>query len=336
MFMKSLRSLFALLVIPLVFSMGLGLSASAMAADDQSSQQQAVTTSDADLWRAVKAGESGYTVAEGVEPGVLINVVGNEGKNVRNQYLTPVMGITVVGVFAAFLFFYLVNGPSKLSKGFSGKMVLRWSKADLWIHWIMAASCLALIFTGLNIMLGRYVLQPYIGEGLWAALIYGSKTVHDWVSPIFIVSWILCIVKWMPMQTFKMYDLKWFLVVGGYVNFGPFKGKHPDSGFANAGEKLWFWSLALFGLFIAASGLMLVLPGLDLPREASMAALLIHSISAIIIIAFTIVHIWMATVLSEGGMECMVSGYCDENWAVQHHNVWYDEIKENNSIVYRD
>ena len=336
MFMKSLRSLFALLVIPLMFSMGLGLSASAMAADEQSSQQQAAKTSDADLWRAVKAGESGYTVAEGVEPGVLINVVGNEGKNVRNQYLTPVMGITVVGVFAAFLFFYLVNGPSKLSKGFSGKMVLRWSKADLWIHWIMAASCLALIFTGLNIMLGRYVLQPYIGEGLWAALIYGSKTVHDWVSPIFIVSWLLCIVKWMPMQTFKMYDLKWFLVVGGYVNFGPFKGKHPDSGFANAGEKLWFWSLALFGLFIAASGLMLVLPGLDLPREASMAALLIHSISAIIIIAFTIVHIWMATVLSEGGMECMVSGYCDENWAVQHHNVWYDEIKANNSIVYKD
>ena len=335
MFMKSLRSLFALLVIPLVLSMGLGLSASAMAADDQTSQQQAATN-DVDLWRAVKAGDSGYTVAKGIETGVLINVVGNEGKNVRNEYLTPVMGITVVGVFAAFLFFYLVNGPSKLSKGFSGKMVLRWTKADLWFHWVMAASCLALIFTGLNIMLGRYVLQPYIGEGLWAALIYGSKTVHDWVSPIFIVSWLLCIVKWMPMQTFKMYDLKWFLVVGGYVNFGPFKGKHPDSGFANAGEKLWFWSLVLFGLFIAASGLMLVLPGLDLPREASMAALLIHSISAIIIIAFTIVHIWMATVLSEGGMECMVSGYCDENWAIQHHNVWYDEMKDGNSIVYKD
>ncbi|MDR8525748.1 MULTISPECIES: formate dehydrogenase subunit gamma [Shewanella] len=336
MFIKSLRSLFAMLVIPLVLSMGLGLSASAMAADEQSSQQQAGKTSDADLWRAVKSGESGYTVAKGVETGVLINVVGNEGEIVRNQYLTPVMGITVVGVFAAFLFFYLVNGPSKLSKGFSGKMVLRWTKADLWIHWVMATSCLALIFTGLNIMLGKHVLQPYIGEGLWASLIYGSKTIHDWVGPIFIVSWLLSVVKWMPMQTFKMYDLKWFLVVGGYVNFGPFKGKHPDSGFANAGEKLWFWSLTLFGLFIAASGLMLVLPGLDLPREASMAALLIHSISAVIIIAFTIVHIWMATVLSEGGMECMVSGYCDENWAIQHHNVWYDEMKDSNSIVYKN
>ena len=133
-----------------------------------------------------------------------------------------------------------------------------------------------------------------------------------------------------------MYDLKWFLVVGGYINFGPFKGKHPDSGFANAGEKMWFWTLTLFGLFISVSGIMLVLPGLDLPREASMGALLIHSISAVILIAFTIVHIWMATVLSEGGMECMKSGYCDENWAIQHHNLWYDEIKANGSLRYKD
>lgn len=334
-FNKSLRSLFALLV--LVMGLGMAtMSSSAMANDDQSSQQQAkAQTSDADLWRAVKAGESGYTTAQGVETGVLINVAGNQGKEVRNEYLTPIMGLTVVGVFGAFLFFYLVNGPSKLSKGFSGKMVERWTKADLWIHWVMAIACLTLMFTGLTIMLGKHVLQPYVGADLWAPLIYGSKTIHDWAGPLFIVTWAICVVKWMPLQTFKMYDLKWFLVVGGYINFGPFKGKHPDSGFANAGEKMWFWTLMLFGLFISVSGIMLVLPGLDLPREASMAALLIHSISAIILIAFTIVHIWMATVLSEGGMECMKSGYCDENWAIQHHNLWYDEIKANGSLKYK-
>jgi formate dehydrogenase subunit gamma len=335
--LTSLRSLFASLVLPLIILMGLGLSTSALAADGQNSQQIAnAKTSDADLWRAVKAGDSGYTVAQGSEAGVLINVVGNEGKNIKNEYLTPAMGVAVLGVFAAFLIFYFVNGPSKLTKGFSGKMVLRWSKADLIIHWVLAISCLGLIFTGINIMLGKHILQPYVSEGVWAALIYGSKTIHDYVGPLFIVSWILCVVKWMPLQTLKMYDLKWFLVVGGYINFGPFKGKHPDSGFANAGEKMWFWTLAIFGLFISVSGIMLVLPGLDLPREASMAALLIHGLSAIIIIAFTIVHIWMATVLSEGGMECMKSGYCDENWAVQHHNLWYDEIKENGTLEYKD
>ncbi|WP_394204251.1 formate dehydrogenase subunit gamma [Shewanella waksmanii] len=337
MLLKSLRGLFALLVLPVVLTLGLGMATTVAAADDQTSQQMANSTkSDADLWRAVKSGEKGYSTDKGVDANVLINVAGNQGKDVRNKYLTPVMGLAVLGVFGAFLVFYFVNGPSKLSKGFSGKMVLRWTKADIWLHWVMAISCMGLIFTGLNIMLGKHVLQPYVSEGIWAALIYGSKVVHDWVGPIFIVSWALCVVKWMPLQTFKMYDLKWFLVVGGYVNFGPFKGKHPDSGFANAGEKMWFWTLTLFGLFISVSGIMLVLPGLDLPREASMAALLIHGISAIILIAFTIVHIWMATVLSEGGLESMVSGYCDENWAVQHHNLWFDEIKENGTLQYRD
>lgn len=333
MLTKSLRSLFTLLVLVT----GLGLATSALAVDEQTSKQQGTAKmSDADLWRAVKAGESGYTTAQGIETGNLINIAGNQGKDIKNEYLSPAMAAAVVGVFGAFMVFYFVNGPSKLSKGFSGRLVERWSKNDVWLHWVLAISCLALIGTGLVIMLGKHVLQPYVGEGLWASLIMISKTVHDWVGPLFFISWVLCVVKWMPLQTFKLYDLKWFLVVGGYINFGPFKGKHPDSGFANAGEKMWFWTLALFGLFICVSGAMLVLPGLDLPREASMAALLIHAVSAIIIIAFTIVHIWMATVLSEGGMECMVSGYCDENWAIQHHNLWYDEIKENGSLRYKD
>jgi formate dehydrogenase subunit gamma len=337
MLLKSLRSLFTVLALPIMLAMGLGLSSMAFAVDDQTSQQMATaTTSDADLWRAVQAGKPGYTTEKGVEGGVLINVSAIEGTNIKNDYITPVMALAVVGVFGAFLLFYLVNGSSKLSHGFSGKMVLRWTKADLWLHWVMAISCMALIFTGLSIMLGKHVLQPYVGTGIWASLIYGSKTIHDYVGPLFIVAWALCVVKWMPMQTFKLYDLKWFLVVGGYINFGPFKGKHPDSGFANAGEKMWFWTLTFFGLFISVSGIMLVLPGLELPREASMAALLVHGISAVILIAFTIVHIWMATVLSEGGMESMKSGYCDENWAIQHHNLWFDEIKENGSLQYKE
>jgi formate dehydrogenase subunit gamma len=331
---KSLRRIFALLVL----CMGLGLAtASVYAADEQSSQQQAKSmTSDADLWRAIKAGESGYSTYKGVDADILINVAGNEGKILRNTYLKPLLGLAFVGVFIAFLVFYFVNGPSTLSKGFSGKMVFRWSKADLWLHWIMAVSCLIMMLTGLVIMLGRHFLAPYVGDDIWAGIIAFSKFSHDWSSPIFMVSWLLCVIKWMPLQTVKLYDLKWFLVVGGYINFGPFKGKHPDSGFANAGEKMWFWSLAIFGLCISVTGIMLVFPTLDLPRIWAMLALLIHGVSAVIIVAFTIVHIWMATVLSEGGMECMVSGYCDENWASQHHNLWYDEIKANGTLKYKE
>lgn len=330
---KSWRMLFALLM--LVVGMGLVMP-NAYAADDQSSKQQSAKVSDADLWRAVKAGEAGYSTDTQLEANVLINKLGNEGKIARHTYLKPAIVVALFGVFGAFLLFYLVNGPSKLSHGYSGKMVLRWTKADLWLHWVMAIACLLLMLTGIFIMLGRHFIAPYVGEGVWAGIIAASKFIHDWTGPIFIVSWLLCVIKWMPLQTFKLYDLKWFLVVGGYINFGPFKGKHPDSGFANAGEKMWFWTLAIFGLAISATGLMLVLPNLELTRELSMLALLVHGLSAVILIAFTIVHIWMATVLSEGGMECMVSGYCDENWAIQHHNLWYDDIKADGTLKYKD
>ena len=330
---KSLRMMFALLA--LIMSIGLVMP-TAHAADEQSSKQQTATTSDPDLWRAVKAGESGYSTDKALEANVLINKAGNQGKEIRNTYLKPAIVVAIFGIFGAFLFFYLVNGPAKLAHGFSGKMMERWTKADIKLHWIMAITCFILMFTGVFIMLGRHFIEPYVSEGLWAGIIAASKFSHDWAGPVFIVSWLICMIKWMPLQTFKMYDLKWFLVVGGYINFGPFKGKHPDSGFANAGEKMWFWTLAIFGLFISISGLILVLPLLDLPREASIATLLVHGICAAILIGFTIVHIWMATVLSEGGMESMISGYCDENWAIQHHNLWYDELKANNAIKYQD
>lgn len=100
---------------------------------------------------------------------------------------------------------------------------------------------------------------------------------------------------------------------------------------------MWFWTFALFGLVISASGMLLLFPNLFEPsRTLSLTALILHGISAIIICAFSIVHIFMATVMSEGGMECMVSGYCDENWATQHHNLWFDEIKANGTLKYKD
>ncbi|MEC4726264.1 formate dehydrogenase subunit gamma [Shewanella sp. D64] len=293
-------------------------------------------TATADLWRGIREGETGFTHSQDAGAGRLINAFGNDGRLVRNEYVVPALAIAVVGVFGLFLLFYLINGSTKLSHGFSGKLVRRWTRADMWLHWAMAVSCLAMMFTGLTIMLGRYVLEPMVSSDIWAPLIYGGKTIHDWTGPLFILFWAICILKWMPVQTFKSYDLKWFLLVGGYINFGPFKGKHPDSGFANAGEKMWFWTLVLFGLSISITGILLVLPDLDLSRETSMLSLLIHGSSSVILIGFTIVHIWMATVLSEGGLESMSSGYCDENWAVQHHNLWYDEIKANGTLEYKE
>jgi len=231
---------------------------------------------------------------------------------------------SLFGMILLFVIFIAVNGTSKLSQGFSGKKVDRWSKADVSIHWLGAIACLFLIITGIILAAGRFILEPNMGEVRWLGVIQSAVALHDLMAFPFIIGALLMMVKWASKQLPESGDLAWFKACGGYLNFGRFKGKHPDAGFANAGEKLWFWTFTIFGLIIIGSGLIMMFPEtLSVGKSTALMAIVLHIISAIIISAFTVVHIFMATIISEGGMECMVSGQCDENWAKQHHSLWY-------------
>lgn len=319
--------------ITIVIAMSILFSAISLA--NAGSEQE--TATEGQVWSQLKAGVTGETVSQGEFHNQPINTYDLRVLELRSDLLAPALMMALFGMIIIFVIFIKINGISKLHGGYSGKLVYRWSKFDVSIHWLGAIPCLLLILTGLVLLSGRYFFQPYIGEGMWSGLVYAAKQIHDFMAIPFMIGWALMVALWAKNQLPKMYDIKWMMVVGGYINFGPFKGKHPDAGFANAGEKLWFWAFALFGLIISASGMMLLFPNLfEVSRTTMLIALILHSISAIIICAFSIVHIFMATVMSEGGMECMVSGYCDETWASQHHNLWFDEIKENGSLKYKD
>lgn len=288
------------------------------------------------LWEAVREGQQGRTSSQDPFHANFINQYDPSLIQHRSEWLSQALTISLFGMIVVFLVFVLVNGASKLEKGFSGKEVLRWSKFDVWVHWLMAIPCILLIVTGLALMAGRHVFGDYLGPEGVGALAAMAKPIHDYMALPFAVFAVIAMVRWMKNNMPAAYDLKWFMVVGGYLNFGPFKGKHPDAGFSNAGEKLWFWSFTIFGLLIIGSGLFLLFPvEMGTSRSDALLATLVHGIAAVVITGFTVVHIFMATVLSEGGLQAMVSGYCDENWAKQHHNVWFDEIKADGSLQYK-
>ncbi len=318
-------------------SLVLMFSAIGLAQAGSSPDAQQPVATEGQIWSQLKAGVTGETTSQGQFHNQAINTYDLRVLALRSDLLAPALMAALFGMIIIFILFIKVNGISKLHGGFSGKLVYRWSKFDVSIHWLGAIPCLLLMLTGLSLLAGRFFFQPYMPESLWSGFIYAAKQIHDFMAIPFMLGWALMVTLWAKNQLPKMYDIKWMLVVGGYINFGPFKGKHPDAGFANAGEKLWFWAFALFGLLISASGMLMLFPNLFEPsRTLSLIALVLHSVSAIIITAFSIVHIFMATVMSEGGMECMKSGYCDETWATQHHNLWFDEIKENGTLKYKD
>lgn len=288
------------------------------------------------MWSEVKAGEVGTTASTSPFHKSLINTYDPTLIQSRAGWLSQVLALALFGMIAIFALFVLVNGAAKLEKGFSGVEVLRWRKLDILVHWMMAIPCILLILTGLSLMAGRFVFGSFLGPDGVGALAAIAKPIHDYMAIPFAIFAVIAMLRWMKHNIPAAYDLKWFMVVGGYLNFGPFKGKHPDSGFSNAGEKLWFWSFTIFGLALIGSGIVMLFPEqIEPSRNASLTALYIHGISAIVITGFTVVHIFMATVLSEGGFPAMTSGYVDENWAKQHHNVWYDEIKADGSIQYK-
>ncbi|MGL6052734.1 MAG: formate dehydrogenase subunit gamma, partial [Aeromonas salmonicida] len=82
------------------------------------------------------------------------------------------------------------------------------------------------------------------------------------------------------------------------------------------------------GLLVCITGLVLDFPLFGQTREVMAVSNLLHGIGAIGLIAASFGHIYIGTVGTEGALEGMKSGYVDENWARQHHRLWFEEVKD--------
>lgn len=51
-----------------------------------------------------------------------------------------------------------------------------------------------------------------------------------------------------------------------------------------------------------------------------------HTIVAFAYMAFILAHIYIGSVGMEGAFDAMGKGDVDEEWARQHHSLWYEEV----------
>jgi formate dehydrogenase subunit gamma len=278
----------------------------------------------APVWREVRSGQSNYTTDQGREAGVLVLSSGETWRRIRNGPLTFYGGWLLVIVSLVIGAIYFGRGPIKLHNKPTGRLIERFSSVDRWAHWVMGISFVVLGVTGLVTMFGKYVLLPVIGYTLFSWLAILSKSVHNFVAPLFIVSLLVFIVIYMKDNLLKGYDFAWFGKVFAFF----FRGEHIPSGRFNAGEKVWFWiGVVLLSLVVSASGLVLLFPNLEQLRETMQQAHVIHVIASLLVLVAAIGHIYMGTIGVDGAYEAMRSGYVDETWAKEHHQYWYDEAK---------
>ena len=305
---------------------------------EQAQQQRQLSQpgNNAPVWREVQRGDPNYTSIPGREMNVLIQpparflgqdvrvTAGEAWRQFRNGPMTFYGGWLVIVVLLILAALYFAFGPVKLHDRPSGRLIHRFSALEQIAHWSTAISFVVLGISGLVMMFGKYLLLPIIGYTLFAWLTALCKNLHNFVGPFFIVSVLIFIFLFIRDNLPRAYDFKWFAKSWAYVT-----GKeHVASGRFNAGEKVWFWGGVIgLSIVVAWSGVILLFPNFDQSRAVMQDAWIWHAGAALIYIALSLGHIYLGTLGVEGAYQAMRTGYVDEVWAKEHHEIWYNEVK---------
>ncbi|EWH03773.1 formate dehydrogenase subunit gamma [Halomonas sp. BC04] len=313
--------LWRMVALALVLLVSLGVTQPVLAqADPEREAATAVGGVSPDTWRQVRSGETdaNYRDTRFDTNYNLINASGEAWRQLRNRWVSPFGLIAIGGMLAMIAVFYVIVGRKELSAPRTGRKLPRWPLMVRSLHWTVATLFIVLALTGLNLLYGKFVFRPLLGDAVWGGMISASKIAHNYLGPLFGILLIVLLARLLKHNWPRKHDLEWFKKGGGMV------GKaHVD-----AGEKLWFWLLATVGLAVIISGLVLDFPNYGQSRDTMQWANIIHGIGALGLTAVALGHIYIGTIGSEGSLEGMTTGYVDETWAKDHHNLWYEEVKD--------
>lgn len=315
-----------ILVSVLVLSLFLNHSVNA---EDKNAETNITTTGKikspgADLWRDVRqrnGAVKGNSQIQRADSGTMIDTSGEEWRQLRVEKIIPYSAYLLGFVILAIFLFRLIRGEIKIAAGRSGERILRFTFSQRFIHWCTAVLFLILAFTGIILLLGRSFLLPIVGSNTFSIIASTGKFIHNYCGPVFAILLLLMLIHFIKGNFYKLSDLKWFTNGGGLF------GKHASSGKYNAGEKSWFWVLMLGGAAVIGTGLVLDFPIFEQTKDTLRLMQIIHGIASVILFAVALGHIYMGTIAMEGALETMKTGYCDANWAKEHHDEWYEEVK---------
>jgi len=290
----------------------------------------------APMWRQVGGGVTGYSSLPTPEagnlvqpnvkvPGLRISSAGEVWRQVRNQWILPYGGALLLIILGAIGVFYWRTGTIALHGAPTGRKIERFTPFERAAHAANAMAFVILALSGVVMAFGKFFILPVIGTALFGWLSYALKTAHNFAGPVFAVSLAVVIVTFIKDNLPRSEDFTWLLRGGGLLS------EHEVASHRfNAGEKLLFWAGMLgLGLIVVGSGLVMdkLLPGLLYERGTMQLAHVIHAVSTVLMLAMMLGHIYMGTIGMEGAYQGMKTGYVDETWAREHHELWYDDVK---------
>lgn len=196
---------------------------------------------------------------------------------------------------------------------------------ERFVHWMLAISCLLLCYTGLGMMYHELNFLGAIVGG-----VKGLKLVHNYTGLVFGVSLFLALKMWWKEAGIFVFpeDIDWIMTAGGYlwhVDHVPEVGKY------NPGQKMFFLTVAFFGVIMLGTGFIIWFPG-SFPTDFVRWMYPLHVFGFLVIFAFFFVHLYLGTIGSPGSLPAMLSGWVTRAWLKKQHPKWLKEMEHKGTL----
>ena len=202
----------------------------------------------------------------------------------------------------------------------AARMLQRYKDGDRMNHWFIA---LMFVLAGLS---GLAFFHPSLfffthlfGGGPWARIL------HPFLGVLMFLGFAGMFMRLWKDNVVNDADREWKKHMGDMLRGN--KAAMPPVGKYNYGQKMVFWVMVLSLVVLLVTGLMFWRPWFApyFPINALRAAVLLHSVAAVALVAATIMHVY-AAIWVKGTVRAMTRGTVSESWAKTNHALWHREM----------
>ena len=203
------------------------------------------------------------------------------------------------------------------------KYLLRYKRADRINHWVVAVLFVCAGLSGLSLFHpSMFFFSNLFGGGPW------TRILHPFLGLLMVLCFVRMYAHFWRDNVVTEVDRKW---TGSILDLlrGD-KSNMPPAGRYNAGQKAVFWTFAVSLTLLLITGFIFWRPWFVgfFPIWLIRIAVLVHAVSAFVLVITAIVHIY-AAIWVRGTVRAMTRGTVTEAWARQNHPLWHAEMTRN-------
>jgi formate dehydrogenase subunit gamma len=200
------------------------------------------------------------------------------------------------------------------------KLLRRYDDETRMNHWFIALTFILAGLSGLAFFHPSFFfLTNLFGGGSWARIL------HPFIGMAMALAFFVMAMKVWHENVMNDADREWRKHMGDLMKGD--KSKMPPVGKYNAGQKMVFWAMVISMLILVVTGILFWQPyfanSFSIP--ARRIAVLLHSVSAVVLILSVIVHVY-ASIWVKGTIRAMTRGTVTESWAKANHPLWHEEV----------